>query len=249
MIVRPFEVVVDEVHLCMAFDAKNAAHKVLSTQYGLRTKIKRIKRMEGMEVRHVYPWRTDERYEFAVSGQHPCDAFYALNALNDAQLALLCRMTWSMSEFADCDLGRYAPVVWGRCRKRGGTWDQSYSTSGRMLMVYALRTAMEVAIATRHIAYDVNNRRENRDAHSRFRALHAENIGYSLTDLLLEQVGVLHRHRPEIAELVERFCAAYGYDATQLRWTEIIALWNDGTAGLEEAMVARSLTRYDFYGR
>ena len=59
MIVRPFEVVVDAAHLVFAFDPKNAAHRVLVTQYGLRTKIKRIKRMEGMEVRRVYPWRTN----------------------------------------------------------------------------------------------------------------------------------------------------------------------------------------------
>ena len=59
MIVRPFEVVVDEVHLCMAFDAKNAAHRVLVTQYGLRRKVLRLKRMERVETYRVFPWRTD----------------------------------------------------------------------------------------------------------------------------------------------------------------------------------------------
>ena len=249
MIVRPFEVVVDAAHLVFAFDPKNAAHRVLVTQYGLRRKYVRLKRMERVETYRVFPWRTEDRYEFAVSGQHPCDAFYALNALNDAQLALLCRMTWSMNDDPTCDLGRYVPVVWGRCRHRGGyTWEDAYTPSGHMQMVYALRTAMEVPIATRHVSYNVE-RRSHAAEIARFRALHAENIGYSLTDLLLTEIGTLQRHRPEIAELVERFCAAYGYDATQLRWTEIIALWNDGAAGLQEAMVARSLTRYDFYGR
>ena len=259
--------------LALAYDSRNAMHNVLSVFCGIRAKSERDRLIQSGHVKcvKVYPyWVFDERERergvfapspwearstegFKEPSVRPCDPWYVLNGLSDAELADQCLLVWAYrnEDSKKSDLAWFVYPIWARKRKYGygsEQWKEAHTGAHRALMISQLRLSMLLPfIPSRRVCGRTDDLRKEElaeetqraEACVRFKALHKDNVGIRLANDLLDKVGPELTF--EIEDCVERFCRAYGHDPHFLRWVEIQALWTEGVPGFEAKRIDGSL--------